>query len=219
MAEWHPATEEYCEAIYGLAEDDIEVVQARIVERLEVSRAAVSEMVRRLGDEGLVVSRDGVISLTAEGRRIAEQVVRRHRLAERFLTDVLGLSWAQAHTEAGKWEHIISEPVEAALVQYLGEPTTCPHGNPIPGTDYRERPAMPLVAVPTDEEFVLERIPEELEWAKGQLEYLEDAGFAPGVRGRVRAIAPDGTMTVDVDGRSIGLGEFISNRILVSRVD
>ena len=84
------------------------------------------------------------IELTAAGMRLAERVVRRHRLAERLLTDVLGLSWADAHKEAGKWEHIISDQVEEAIVRVLDNPTTCPHGNPIPGSDYAAPAAVAL---------------------------------------------------------------------------
>jgi len=130
--EYHPAFEEYCETIFELAEDDLEVIQARIAERLEVSRPAVSEMIKRMEKEGLVTSDAEGISLTADGRDLASSVVRRHRLAERFLTDVLGLTWTEAHHEAGKWEHVISPSVEDALNRLLGSPTTCPHGNPIP---------------------------------------------------------------------------------------
>src|SRR3712207_2368448 len=99
MVEQRRAFEEYCEAIFELKEDDLEVIQARIAERLGVSRPAVSEMVRRLAGEGLITMGGG-IRLTDSGVALAERVVRRHRLAERFLTDVLGLGWAEAHTEA-----------------------------------------------------------------------------------------------------------------------
>ena len=90
--EWHPAFEEYCEAIFELPEDDVDVIQARIAERLEVSRPAVSEMIRRMETADLVTIDAGSIRLTVDGMRLAESVVRRHRLAERFLTDMLGLS-------------------------------------------------------------------------------------------------------------------------------
>ena len=119
------AFEEYCEAIFELREDDLDVIQARIAERLNVSRPAVSEMIRRLTSEGLVTV-DGGIVLTTRGLALAERVVRRHRLAERFLTDILGLSWAEAHLEAGKWEHVLSESVESAINRMLEHPTTCP---------------------------------------------------------------------------------------------
>lgn len=146
LNEYHPAFEEYCEAIFELHEDDVAVIQARIAERLDVSRPAVSEMVHKMADEGLLTVNRGKIALSVEGMKLAEQVVRRHRLAERFLTDVLGLSWALAHQEAGKWEHVISTPVEDAMAKLLGDPTTCPHGNPIPGSDYRPRPGRPVGA-------------------------------------------------------------------------
>src|SRR6516164_11773074 len=93
-------------------------------------------MIKRMEAEGLVSASRGTIQLSAKGRQLAESVVRRHRLAERFLTDILGLSWAQAHREAGKWEHVMSVDVEEALARVLGQPTTCPHGNPIPGSQY-----------------------------------------------------------------------------------
>jgi DtxR family Mn-dependent transcriptional regulator len=213
--EHHPAFEEYCECIYELAEDDLEVIQARIAERLQVSRPAVSEMMKRLEGEGLVTS-DGGIRLTAKGRRLAERVVRRHRLAERFLTDILELSWAEAHHEAGKWEHVISDSVEEALSKVLGDPTTCPHGNPIPGSGYEEPDAGPLAMIPVGEPFTVRRITEELEFTPGLLEFLEESEIQPGRTGEVTASSPDGTMTVHVGGRFIGVGAFASERILVS---
>src|SRR6478735_2313022 len=106
--EHHPAFEEYCECI---------------ADRLQVSRPAVSEMIRRLDVEGLVTTDGSKIRLTENGAKLAQTVVRRHRLAERFLTDILGLSWALAHHEAGKWEHVMSTEVEDALDRVLGNPT------------------------------------------------------------------------------------------------
>ncbi|GIU84843.1 MAG: dihydrofolate reductase [Acidimicrobiales bacterium] len=212
---YHPAVEEYCEAIFELQEDDVEVIQARIAERLGVSRPAVSEMIRRLADEGYVKA-GSTIELTSAGRRVAEKVVRRHRLAERFLTDVLGLSWSDAHTEAGKWEHVISEAVEEALDRLLGSPTTCPHGNPIPGSAYSPPDAVPLNTLDVGRSFVVARIPEELEFTPGLLEFLERAGVQPGRAGKLTAKAPDGTVTVTVDDNPVGIGEFAASRILVT---
>ena len=214
--EHHPAFEEYCECIYELAEDDLDVIQARIADRLQVSRPAVSEMIRRLDAEGLITN-DGTITLTAKGLELAQRVVRRHRLAERFLTDVLQLSWAEAHHEAGKWEHIISDNVEVAMNRLLGDPTTCPHGNPIPGSDYIELDLSPLSEHPVGERFTVRRIPEELEFTPGLLEFLEQSSLRPGSCGVVTAASPDGTLTVDVDGRGVvGVGAFASERILVA---
>jgi len=216
MAEWHPAFEEYCETIFELAEDDITVVQARIAERLSVSRPSVSEMIKRLDAEGLIEVSANVIRLTPKGVALAEAVVRRHRLAERFMTDVLGLSWAYAHQEAGKWEHVISEPVEEALARLLGDPTTCPHGNPIPGSGYSAPDLHPLAELAVGAQFKVTRIPEELEFSPGLLDFLEDSRLMPGSTGVVTAASPDGTLTVEVAGRSVGIGSFASQRILVT---
>ncbi len=213
--EHHPAFEEYCEAIFELHEDDVEVIQARIAERLQVSRPAVSEMIKRLDHEGLITS-DKEIRLTPKGVELAEQVVRRHRLAEVFLTDVLKLSWAEAHHEAGKWEHIISDSVEKAMNELLGSPTTCPHGNPIPGSDYRAPDASPLSAINIGGTFTVSRITEELEFEPGLLEFLEASKIQPGNDGTVTATSPDGTMTLEISGRHVGVGAFASERILVT---
>ena len=214
--EWHPAFEEYCEAIFELREDDVDVIQARIADRLMVSRPAVSEMIKRLEGEGLVAVDHNAITLTKPGQRLAERVVRRHRLAERFLTDILGLSWSEAHHEAGKWEHIMSESVEAALNRVLGQPTTCPHGNPIPGSSYDAPKAQPLSEYEVGVRFTVARIPEELEFAPGLLDFLEQSSILPGRAGTITAASPDGTLTVEIDGHHIGVGSFASARILVT---
>ena len=214
--EYHPAFEEYCETIFELAEDGLDVRQARIAERLEVSRPAVSEMVRKLEREQLVEVDGAAIRLTPEGTKLARQVVRRHRIAERFLTDVLGLSWSEAHHEAGKWEHVISQPVERALLRVLNDPTTCPHGNPIPGSAYEAPDAAVLSSLAPGDRFVIARIPEELEFRDGLLEYLEESSLLPGQSGIVTATAPDGTTTVEIDGDRVGVGSFASERILVT---
>ncbi len=213
--EHHPAFEEYCECIFELHEDDVEVIQARIAERLNVSRPAVSEMIRRLATEGLIDT-DGGITLTSSGVELAQRVVRRHRLAERFLTDTLGLSWAEAHHEAGKWEHIMSDSVEEALDRLLGSPTTCPHGNPIPGSDYVAPDVRPLAEASVGTRFTVRRIPEELEFTPGLLEFLEESSIQPGHSGTVTATSPDGTITIEIEGRHVGVGAFASERILVT---
>ena len=213
--EHHPAFEEYCECIFELAEDDMEIIQARMAERLQVSRPAVSEMIRKLEVEGLITN-DESIELTEAGMALGQRVVRRHRLAERFLTDVLKLSWAEAHHEAGKWEHIMSPNVESAMDELLGSPTTCPHGNPIPGNDYVEPNSTPLSDQPVGQVFTVRRIPEELEFTPGLLEFLEESSLRPGCSGVITASSPDGTMTVEIDGRHVGVGAFASERIMVT---
>ncbi len=214
VGEHHPAFEEYCECIFELEEDDVDVIQARIAERLQVSRPAVSEMIRRLEAEHLVTMHDG-IQLTNRGLELAQSVVRRHRLAERFLTDLLGLSWAEAHHEAGKWEHIMSDSVEQAMDRVLGSPTTCPHGNPIPGSSYAAPDSTPLASIEVGQRFTVNRIPEELEFTPGLLDFLEASNILPGRSGVLTAASPDGTVTVEIGGRHVGVGAFASARILV----
>ena len=214
--EHHPAFEEYCECIFELREDDVEVIQARIAERLRVSRPSVSEMIRRMTDEGLISLEGSRISLTSKGETLAVQVVRRHRLAERFLTDILGLSWALAHREAGKWEHVMSTEVEHAMERVLGNPTTCPHGNPIPGTGYSAPTAVRLNKIGEGSTFTVTRIPEELEFAPGMLEFLEKWNLVPGHSGTVDDVARDGSMTVTVEGNSVQVDPFATSRIFVT---
>lgn len=219
--EHHPAFEEYSETIFGLEEDGIDVIQARIADRLEVSRPAVSEMIKRMQVADLVrVDDAGRIGLTTEGRELAATIVRRHRIAECFLTEILGLSWTDSHHEAGKWEHVISPVVEEALLRVLNDPETCPHGNPIPGSDYTAREgSVALVEIGADRAFVVERIPEELEFQPGQLAFLEDAGIVPGEAGTVLFVGPDGTTTVSIGDTVVGVGAFTAQRIVVATAD
>jgi DtxR family Mn-dependent transcriptional regulator len=172
-------------------------------------------MIRRLTADGLVTV-DGGIVLTKRGLALAERVVRRHRLAERFLTDILGLSWAEAHVEAGKWEHVLSDNVEAAINRMLEHPTTCPHGNPIPGSGYHEAALVALSALDVGDAFTVTRIPEELEFTPGLLDFLEENAILPGRSGKLTASSPDGTVTVTIEDRTIGIGAFAGARILVS---
>src|SRR5690242_1460807 len=120
--EHHPAFEEYCECIFELQEDDVDVIQARIVERLGVSRPAVSEMMRRLEHEGHITIDGNSIRVTERGAALPKQVVRRHRMADRFLADIHKQSWAEEDHEAGRCEPIMSTKVEAAMDELLGSP-------------------------------------------------------------------------------------------------
>ncbi len=210
----HPAFEEYCETIFELIEDSVEVIQARIAERLGVSRPAVSEMVKRMETAGIVTTGHRV-ALTEQGQKLAETVVRRHRIAERFLTDVLGLSWASAHDEAGKWEHVISPDVERAMLAKLDNPTTCPHGNPIPGSGYVPPPMVALDTLSPGDSFMIQRIPETLEFYPGMLAYLELHSITPGHEGSLVEMSPDGAALAIIDDETI-IDHYASSRILVS---
>ena len=214
-----PAFEEYCETIFELDEDNLQVIQARIAERLEVSPPAVSDAIKRMRAEGLIKDHNGTIKLTETGRALGATIVRRHRIAERFLTDVLKLSWAQAHAEASKWEHVVSSVVEQSMMQVLNNPTTCPHGNPIPGSAYTTPDHLiPLRTLDVGEKFTVQRILEELEFKPGMLEFLEQSRVMPGVEGAVVARSPNGTSTLEIEGTPVGLDAYISARVLVTPV-
>ncbi len=129
-------TEMYLRTIFELEEEGVVPLRARIAERLGQSGPTVSQTVARMERDGLLtVAGDRHLELTAAGRSRATSVMRKHRLAERLLVDVIGLEWEQVHTEACRWEHVMSEAVERKLVALLGNPTTSPYGNPIPGLD------------------------------------------------------------------------------------
>jgi DtxR family transcriptional regulator, Mn-dependent transcriptional regulator len=129
-------TEMYLRTIYELVEEGIVPLRARIAERLHQSGPTVSQTVARMERDQLVtVEGDRHLELTAEGMRLATRVMRKHRLAERLLTDVIGLDWELVHAEACRWEHVMSETVERRLVELLDHPTESPYGNPIPGLD------------------------------------------------------------------------------------
>ena len=128
------ATEMYLKTIWELEEEDITPIRARLVERLRLSAPAVSETVSRLEQDGLVhITGDRRLELTDHGRELAEAVMRKHRLVERLLTDILHLDLEHVHIEACRWEHVISDRVENQLAELLHNPATDPYGNPIPG--------------------------------------------------------------------------------------
>src|SRR3954467_15042435 len=146
-----PAVEDYLETIFELEESGIPPMRARLVERLGISAPTVSETVARLEREGYVTLDDQrVLRLTGQGLSAAPAVMRRHRLAERLLVDVLKVPWHQVHEEAHRLEHAISETLEEHLVRLLGDPATCPPGNPIPGSANTAPagPVAPLASTP-----------------------------------------------------------------------
>ncbi|HUJ66315.1 MAG TPA: metal-dependent transcriptional regulator [Acidimicrobiales bacterium] len=213
---FHPPLEEYLEAIHELGEEGMTVIQARLAERLGHSAPAVSEMIRRLRDEGYIQAKGRSLSLTDSGRTVAESVVRKHRLAERLLTDVIGLPWDKAHLEAGRWEHVISDEVEARLVEVLGHPTTCPHGNPIPGAGATAVETRLLSDSRQGDHIRLARVTEQVEIDQDSLSYLSSNGFIPGTEATVTSRAPDGTLTLDLGARSIALGPGLAQQLFVT---
>ncbi len=209
---------EYLEALYEMAEEGIPTLQARLAEWLDVTPASVSEAIKRLSRRGLVETGEGrLLRFTPDGRRAAEALVRRHRLAERFLVEVIGLPWQLAHEEATDWGRIVSDRVEERMVQLLGDPGTCVHGNPIPGSSNAvdQRDLTPLHEVSAGEEVRLERLTEDLELDLDVMRFFEDGGLMPGAEITVLAVAPDGTMTLEVAGEKVGLGAHLSDNLWV----
>lgn len=178
-----PAVEDYLETIYELEESGVPVMRARLVERLGISAPTVSETVARLEREGFVsLDEQRVVRLTDRGRLAATGVMRRHRLAERLLVDVLHVPWHQVHEEAHRLEHAISETLEPYLVKVLGDPGTCPHGNPIPGSVNFVDVAgqVPLTDLADGEQAVVRRIDEEVEAQPAAMRTLEEDAVMPG---------------------------------------
>jgi DtxR family Mn-dependent transcriptional regulator len=157
-------------------------------------------MVHRLERDGLVAL-DGrkEVHLTKRGQTLADHVVRRHRLAERMLVDLLGYEWWKTHEEAERIEHAMSSEMEERLIRVLGDPQTCPHGNPMPGV--KPRPTKPLGSVERGATATIERIPDQFEHEPGFLEYLDTQGLRPGVAVRVLDPRHGEPLRVEVEGR------------------
>ncbi|AZS37572.1 Iron-dependent repressor IdeR [Microbacterium lemovicicum] len=216
MTDLIDTTEMYLRTILELEEENIQPLRARISERLGHSGPTVSQTVGRMERDGLVVvSDDRTLQLTDAGRQKAVDVMRKHRLAERLLSDVIGLDWAYVHEEACRWEHVMSEQVERRLVELLGHPTESPYGNPIPGLDQ-----LGDVATNTFEEGVVglvrklnaagepiqgtvRRLAEPAQVDPELLQQLKAAGVVPGARGDYRY--NEGYVLLRMDGSDEGL--------------
>lgn len=215
-----PTVEEYLEAIHSLNSEGKPVIGARLAECLGVSAPTVTGMLSRLVRDGLVqVSERKEIVLTDSGEEVARRTVRRHRLSERLLTDILGLDWHKAHEEACRFEHAISPEVEEKIVSALGGPTTCPHGNPIPGSGGQVvEGAITLDRVKDGDAVVVERISEDAERDTRLLEYLQRNGIKPGANLVVIEVAPyNGTVTVRGGQALVVLGLATAGKIWVTR--
>ncbi|MDA8369293.1 MAG: metal-dependent transcriptional regulator [Nocardiopsaceae bacterium] len=226
-------TEMYLRTIFELEEEGIVPLRARIAERLQQSGPTVSQTVARMERDGLLrVENDRHLVMTAEGRRLATHVMRKHRLAESLLVNVIGLPWEDVHVEACRWEHVISEAVEERLVELLGAPSVCPHGNPIPGldelglSDYAPEPfsddsIVPMVEVANAGEttVTVRRISEQLQSDTDVMLTLKRAGVQP--EQEVTLIARDNGVQVtggsDKDVEPSELSRQIASHIFVAK--
>lgn len=216
--ELNPASKEYLEAIYELGEEGRRILQARIGERLGLAAATVSEGVKRLVADGYVTIGEGrEIALTDTGRTIAETLVRRHRLAERMLTDLLGIPWHLCHEQAENWEKVMTPEVEQAILAKLEGDATCPHGNPIPGSTAAIpwSDLKPVASMAPGESGRLVRLLEDVELDHDVLKYLEDKNLMPGRNLKLVDEAPDGTLTLDVEGEQVALGSLLADNLWI----
>jgi len=210
------SVEEYLEAIYKLREEGQPVALSALAECLGISSVSANEMVRKLVERGLVLYEPYKgVSLTPAGQAQALVVIRRHRLWERFLTDVLGLSWDQVHEEACRLEHATSPLVEKRLAQLLGEPETCPHGHPMPTADgeMAVEAGCPLAELTEGQKAMVLRVPE---GDDALLRYLASLGLKPQAVIRVEAAAPfQGPLTVRVGEARHVLGQELAAKVTV----
>ncbi|MDO8879870.1 MAG: metal-dependent transcriptional regulator [Coriobacteriia bacterium] len=208
--------EEYLEAIYKAAERG-EVRPGHLAEALGVSAPTVTATLGRLKAAGLIERPDGGVTLTPDGRQGALDIVRRHRLAERFLVDALGLPWDEVHDEACQLEHALSPRVQEALETFLENPAVCPHGHPIPRADgtVAAQEGAPLCESGSGATVEIVRVEDE----DGELlSYLASLGMFPGTAVRVCDVAPfKGPLLVEVGDARYALGRDVAEKIVVSQ--
>jgi len=223
-------TEMYLRTIYDLEEEGVIPLRARIAERLEQSGPTVSQTVSRMERDGLLhVAGDRHLELTEKGRSLAIAVMRKHRLAERLLVDVIGLPWEEVHAEACRWEHVMSEDVERRLVQVLNNPTTSPFGNPIPGLSelgfggdllnevsplvrLTELPAGMPVAV------VVRQLTEHVQGDTDLIARLKEAGVVPNARVTVELNDHGGVMIIIPGHEQVELPHEMAHAVKVEKV-
>ncbi len=225
MGDLIDTTEMYLRTVYELLEEGVQPLRARIAERLHQSGPTVSQTVARMERDGLlVVETDRTIKLTPTGARLARDVMRKHRLAECLLTEVIGLEWDKVHEEACRWEHVISIDVERRLVEILHEPTFSPYGNPIPGlrelgVEKQHEPfrqgAEPLAdVVGTDvRSFRLRRMSENIQADAHTLAALAASGLRPG--SEFEASRRDDNIALQMGGHVVELSPFAAELLFV----
>jgi DtxR family Mn-dependent transcriptional regulator len=190
------AEEEYLERIYWLWEAELPITGANIARAMQVSAPTVHEMLGRLVADGFVTRRaDKSLEFTDEGRDRAARIVRRHRLVERFLTDVLGVPWDEVHEEAERLEHAMSPTLEERMLAAIGDAQTCPHGHPF--VEGIREPGVPLADVAEGASVVVLRFENE---AEDLLHYLKDQGMRPGLEGRLASSDDDEVVLASGDG-------------------
>ncbi len=213
------AVEDYLKAVYELGRTLDKVTTSALAQHLEVAPASITGMVKKLAKLKLVTHQPYKgVTLTEAGERIALEVIRHHRLVERYLAEALGVPWDQVHEEAEKWEHVLSEDIEDRIDSLLGHPATDPHGSPIPGRDgtVTQPACMPLSDVERGRTVTVSEVSDR---DAELLRYLGELGLYPDSRVEVLAKAPfDGPLTLRVDGREQSLGREVARQVRVTEV-
>ena len=222
--------EEYLETVYNMSMEDEVVIGARLAEKFRVAPPTVTEMLKRLVRDGYIeMDQRRQVTLTDAGNHAAEAVLRRHRLTERFLVDMLGMQWHQVHEEACRLEHFISGAVEARVIAALNNPTTCPHGNPIPGSvanarSYlKDQGAIRLSSVLPGDAVTILCISEVVEDEEALILYMHEKGLTPETRLTVLSHGvgsgheQDESFIVQVAGREVYISKSAAAKIWVKR--
>ena len=214
------AVEDYLKVIYDLGRTGGAVTTSAIAARLMVAAGTVTGMIKKLASLNLVEHEHyrGVI-LTEAGRKIALEVIRHHRLVEKYLHEAMGVPWDQVHAEAEKWEHVLSEEMEERMDEILGSPTTDPHGSPIPTRDLEvaERAHSPLSRLVAGQRATVAEVGDE---DAAMLRYFADLGLFPDTEFEVVEVAPfEGPLTLRVGGKERSIGRPAAEHILVTDVE
>jgi DtxR family Mn-dependent transcriptional regulator len=205
------AEEEYLQTLFWLSEAGLPLTGANVARAMQVSAPTVHEMVGRLEADGYIVRADDrSLGFTDEGREHAADVVRRHRLIERFLTDVLGIPWDEVHEEAERLEHAMSPVLEERMMAAIGDARTCPHGHPI--VEGARVPGVPLADVDEGAKVRILRFENE---AEDLLHYLKSTGLNPGLEGTV-ASSGDQEVVVESDGEQHAVTRSVAETVSVT---
>lgn len=214
------AVEDYLKTIYSLHEDTEVVTTQAVANHLNVAAPSATAMIKRLA--GLNLARHTPyrgVELTPSGEKIALEIIRHHRLIETFLAEALGLEWDKVHAEADRWEHVLSEEVEAKMAEALGNPTHDPHGSPIPTLDGKilQESGVPLSAISANARFVVRRVRDE----DGELlRHLRDLGLLPNAEIEVlRAVPTEGVLQIRVGGETKIVGLSPAASVVVAPLD
>ena len=215
-----PKVEDYLQSMYSLETEGERIISARLSRWMRVTPPTAWATIQRMQRDGLVsIDEKKTIHLTKHGRELAEKVARRHRLSERFLIDVLGLGWAEAHDEAHHFEHGVTPMIEQRIFALLGNPTTCPHGSPIPGTGATLSPDLvPMDTLEIGDAATVEFISEELEEDLELLRYLDRHDIRPGQPITIPEKVPStGLIVIATQRENVSLGLTVAGRIRVRR--